>query len=51
MLLGHLLFGVLFGALLAVACLVSDLSVLTALEAYIIGGNVGFVASLGAPPS
>ena len=51
MLLGHLLCGVLFGLLVAAACLAIQLSLATAVLAYVVGSNVGFVAGLAAPPS
>ena len=51
LLLGHLLCGVLFGTLLAAACLLVELTVMSALAAYVIGVNVGFAASFGAPTS
>ena len=51
MLLSHLLCGVLFGGLLSVACLVTGLPLLNVLVAYVVGANVGLVASLGTPTS
>ena len=50
MLLGHLLWGALFGMFLAAACLVTGLSLAAAGMACVVGANVGLVASLDEPP-